>query len=78
MHTIIIDPTVQPMFGSTPEQMKICDLNGRLLGYFLPTVEVSQYRGVESPNSAEELRRRDAAGGGRSLQEILADLESRQ
>lgn len=78
MHTIIVDPNLQPLFGNSPEQAKICDPAGRLLGYFVPSLAPERYRGVQSPTSEDELRRRETRTDGRTLREILADLESRQ
>jgi hypothetical protein len=40
-------------------------------------VDASLYRGIEPSVSKEELDRREKAGGGRSLANILSDLQQR-
>jgi hypothetical protein len=59
------------------ERLEIRDESGELLGYFMPRVDRSLYESVEVPVTEEELRRRAQKGGGRTLAEILADLERR-
>jgi len=59
------------------ERVEIRDEEGELIGYFTPRVDRSLYESVEIPVSEEELRRRAQKGGGRTLAEILADLERR-
>ena len=50
---------------------------GELLGYFTPRIDRSLYESVEIPISEDELRRCAQKGGGRTLAEILTDLEHR-
>jgi hypothetical protein len=60
-------------------RVEIQDEAGRSLGYFVPAAERELYRTAEIPPfNAEELRRLAAQGGGRTLAEIMADLEGRQ
>jgi len=58
-------------------RVEICDESGNVLGYFSPKGDRSLYEGIEVPISEEELDRREKEGGGRTLAEILADLENR-
>jgi hypothetical protein len=58
--------------------IEIFDKSGHLLGYFIPAEDKSLYKNVvEPPLSAEEAQRRRSEPG-RSLPEILRDLESRK
>jgi hypothetical protein len=59
------------------DRVEVCDRSGRTLGYFVPAVDRSLYEGLQVPFSDEELDRFEREPGGRSLPEILADLEGR-
>jgi hypothetical protein len=48
-----------------------------VVGRFVPTVDHSECAELEPRVSEEELDRRERAGGGRPLANILADLEKR-
>jgi hypothetical protein len=78
MNLFVVDHAHAAKLDSIGQQCaEIRDESGRLLGYFTPAVDHSIYEGVESPISAEEMTRRIQQGGGRSLKEIMADLERR-
>ena len=74
MSKVIIDPTTQAKLCDLRESLEFCDESGRILGYFTPAGDESLYTGMASE---EELDRRERAGGGRTLSEILADLKER-
>jgi len=77
MTTLIIDQDTRTKLGNLQDRLEIRDETGRVLGYFTPAPDRSLYENVDSPVSVEELRRRERAGGGRTLSEILSDLEKR-
>jgi hypothetical protein len=54
--------------------VEVCDPSGRVVGQFAPH---GGGQAKEPRVSEEELARREAAGGGRSLAEIMADLRKR-
>jgi hypothetical protein len=62
-------------------RVEIRDETGQLAGYFTPpsaqAIESGLYRDVEVPYTDEELDRFAQEPGGRSLDEILKDLEKR-
>jgi hypothetical protein len=64
-------------FAGLTERVAVYDASGRTLGYFTPSASPSLYEGVEIPISDAELERISNEGGGRTLAEILADLEKR-
>ncbi len=76
MNQVIIDQSTSEKLALAGEPVELRDTTGRLLGYFHPPDD-DLYGGYESPTSAEELERRAHEGGGRSLKEIMADLEKR-
>jgi hypothetical protein len=77
MIKIMIDETTQAKLGNLERPVELCDTTGRTLGYLTPAENASVYDELESPNSEEELLRREQQGGGRPLSEILADLVRR-
>ena len=77
MNKVILDQSALTKLNELNEGAEICDETGRVVGFFMPAVDRSLYEGVDSPVSTEELSRRSKQGGGRSLPEILADLEKR-
>jgi len=76
MQTLSVTGDLQIRLHGLRAPAQLCDDAGRVLGYFTPAGP-SVYQGIHSPTDVEELRRRQAAGGGRPLKEILTDLESR-
>lgn len=77
MTRITVDETTGKRLSEVSRRVELCDDRGHILGYFVPTLDRSLYEGVEPQISEEELRRREAQGGGRPLKDILADLERR-
>jgi hypothetical protein len=74
MDRIVVD---KDFTSQLPDAMAPCvvfDAAGKRLGYFTPEVDPAWYRGLEASVGEEELERRERAGGGRTLAEILADL----
>jgi hypothetical protein len=74
MQHIIVEPGVSVKLRDLREPAVICDETGRAMGYYSPT-GVPQSGGLQSPHSTAELLRRAREGGGRTLDEIIADLE---
>jgi len=52
----------------------LCDAQGHVVGRYTPT---GRFAGMEPKVSDDELDRRERQGGGRTLAEIVADLEKR-
>jgi hypothetical protein len=77
MAKIIVDPTTSALLRWVEESVELFDEEGRQLGTFTPVEKECLYRDLETPCSVEELRRRAKQGGGRTLAEIMADLEKR-
>ena len=78
MTSIVVDQATQAKLDKVDHAVELRDKAGRLLGYFAPAVDHSAYADIEGGVSEEELDRRSKEGGGRTLSEIMADLERRQ
>ena len=73
MTRITIDPSFSNQLRGLTQPVELCDTSGQVLGRYIPEADE---RGPQI--TEEELRRRKQRGGsGRSLAEIMADLEKR-
>lgn len=79
MPKVILDRATLARFNELKERVEFCDEAGRTLGHFqpVPSRDHGMYENLECPLTEDELRLREEEGGGRSLAEILADLEKR-
>ena len=77
MNRIVVDQALRDTLANFDKPVEFSDGAGNILGYFHPAAEAIDYEGYECPTSDEELERRARDGGGRSLEEIMADLEKR-
>jgi hypothetical protein len=77
MNRIVLDAGTVGELDQQQQVAALCDAKGRVVGYFSPALDPADYQGVDSPASEEELDRRSREGGGRTLSEIMADLETR-
>jgi hypothetical protein len=78
MNEIVADQSLTNQLRGLSGPCFVVDSAGTKLGLFCPEIDRSLYEGVEPSVSEEELSRRERAGGGRSLAEIIADLNKRQ
>ncbi len=77
MASITVDNATASLLRWFKQPVKIVDEEGNWVGTFEPVAEKSLYRDMKSPSNEDELHRRDRKGGGRSLPQILDDLENR-
>lgn len=75
MTKVILDQAALDKLRQVQAVAKVCDETGGVVGYFHPVIDPTEYEGLEPPMSEEEIARRLQEPGGRSLAEILADLE---
>lgn len=74
MDRIIVDDAFTSQLPNAIVPCIVVDSTGHRLGYFTPECDPAWYQGFEPSVSDEEMDRRERAGGGRGLAEILADL----
>ncbi len=76
MSIFIVPDSLKAKFETFDEPLTVCMPDGRVIGYFTPNKEARLK--LEPPELPPgELDRREAAGGGRPLKDILRDLEAR-
>lgn len=77
LNRIVVDDAFTSQLPNAIMPCVVFDTAGKRLGYFTPESDPTWYEGLVPSVSDEELARRERAGGGRSLSEILADLIQR-
>jgi hypothetical protein len=77
MTKLTVDETLPAQLTGRKFPAELCDASGRVIGAFIPVALGWVYEGLEPQVSEEELDRRGREEGGRTLAEILADLEKR-
>jgi hypothetical protein len=76
MTQLMLDPAILDKLASLNERVQLCYPDGRVAGDFVPRSRSEPASWKRPPVSDEELAQRKAEGG-RSLAEIMADLEGR-
>jgi hypothetical protein len=79
MTRVILDRATLARLHDLKERLEVCDESGETLGFFqpAPSRDRSLYATAQVPVTEAELDRAEQQPGGRTLAEILADLESR-
>lgn len=78
MTPVIVTPELRSLLPSLGQPLEFRDEEGHLLGCYTPTkVDAAFYASLDPGITDEEIQRRIKEGGGRTLAEILADLEQR-
>jgi hypothetical protein len=73
---IILDASASSKLYDLAQTVELCDPTGRVLGRFVPALDLSDWEPVSPAASEEELDRREKAGEKRyTTTEVLAYLE---
>jgi hypothetical protein len=77
MRRITLDQSLRAKISDLEEQAEICDENGSIVGYYVPANWHGEmlYAWARDQFTDDELQSARQQKGGRSLVEILADLE---
>jgi hypothetical protein len=78
MDRIIVDESFTSQLPNVEAPCLVFDSTGKKIGCFTPEVAASLYEAAGPTVSEEELARRERVGGGRSLAEILNDVQQKQ
>jgi hypothetical protein len=77
MTQVVLDDATLEKLANVTTTVDLCDRKGRVFGRYTPIVDSVRYVGREPDITEEELQRREQQGGGRTLAEIMRDLEKR-
>jgi hypothetical protein len=78
MNKMTVDLATSGRLSSLEQAVELCDPSGHILGWFQPAqVEEKKHSFYVPPFTDEELRAAEEEEGGRSISEIMADLEKR-
>jgi hypothetical protein len=77
MDQIVVDDSFTRQVPAAPGPCLVFNSAGKRLGCFTPDVDPNVYESIEPSVSDDELERRERAGGGRTLPEIINDLKHR-
>jgi hypothetical protein len=75
MSQLIVDAALSSKLGQQFQSVELCDPSGRVLGQFIPKVDLSEYGPFEPQVSEEELDRREQETESYTTAEVLAYLE---
>jgi hypothetical protein len=77
MTTILLDDALRQKLNGLQAEIELRDETGKVVGHVLPADKYQSllYARAKNRLSDEELKRRSEEPGGRSLAEILAELE---
>jgi hypothetical protein len=76
MPKITLDETLANKLNELSQVAELCDSSGRVLGRFIPQVDISEWEPVSPDVSEEELDRRERSNEKRyTTAEVLAYLE---
>jgi hypothetical protein len=74
MTKLTVDSELRAKLGGFQDLVEFCDESGQIVGFFHPVVLTGKPR-TESPISDEEIEAARAQRSGRSLKDILPDLD---
>jgi hypothetical protein len=77
MTRVVLDKKTLAKLSKPARKVEIYDEEGNLVGIFAPIMDQGTNGSIEVPFTNEELDRFEKEQGGRTLAEILADLERR-
>jgi hypothetical protein len=77
MTQIILDAATSGKLTGLGRSVELCDPSGKVLGRFVPLIDLSEWEPVSPPVSEEELDRREKSGGKRyTTAEVLEHLRN--
>jgi hypothetical protein len=76
MTQITLDAALSGKLHQLTQPVELCDPSGRVLGRFIPAVDMSEWEPVSPDVSEEELDRREQSGEWYTTEEVMAYLKS--
>ncbi len=75
MSQITLDASVANKLSNLIHSVELCDPAGRVIGRFIPRIDMSEWEPVSPEASEEELDRREQSEEWYSTEEVLAHLK---
>jgi len=72
----MVDAALSSKLGQQFQPVELCDPSGRVLGQFIPQVDLSEWEAVTPEISEEELDRREKSTDWYTTEEVLAYLKN--
>jgi len=72
----MVDAALSSKLGQQFQPVELCDPSGRVLGQFIPKVDLSEWEPLTPQVSEEELDRREKSTEWYTTEEVLAYLKS--
>lgn len=76
MSQIIVDTVLSSKLDQQFHPVELCDPSGRVLGRFVPKVDLSEWESITPDISEEELDRREKSTEWYTTEEVMAHLKS--
>jgi hypothetical protein len=76
MTQIILDSSTSSKLHNLTQPVELCDSEGRILGKFVPQIDMSEWEPVTPDISEEELDRRAQSEDWYTTEQVLAHLKS--
>jgi hypothetical protein len=76
MTRITLDASLSSKLNNLAEPVELCDPSGRVLGRFVPLIDMSQWEPVSPEVSEEELERREQSAEWYSTEEVMTHLKN--
>jgi len=75
MTQIILDPSMVSKLHDLSQVVELCDPSGRVLGHFVPTMDLAEWEPVSPDVSEEELDQREQSTEWFTTEKVLAHLQ---
>jgi len=78
MPKITLDPALSTKLQELNEDVELCDPSGRVLGRFIPQIDMSEWEAISPDVSEEELDRREQSREWYTTAEVLEHLKNQE
>jgi hypothetical protein len=75
MTQIILDTSISSKLHDLTQPVELCDPAGRILGEFVPRIDMSEWEPLSPAASEEELDRREQSEDWYTTEEVMAHLK---
>src|SRR5205085_1815055 len=76
MTQVTVDATLPAKLPTIKETVELCDPSGKVIGKFVPTVDMSEWEPITPEVNDEELERRAKSDKWYTFEEVMAHLKS--